>query len=206
MDVKRAKIPPVEGTARDRLVDAALEVFAEQGFEGARTRDIAARAGENLGLISYYFGNKEALWREAVGAAFAELGAELLAVAGTDDGETPAFERMLRRFVQFLVRRPAFMQLMNDESRRDGDRMRWLVDTHVEPFARAVTELAGADDAGAGIPAASLHYIVLGAAGLMFSQAPECRRLFGVDPFDPAVADAHADALVRIFSALAPPR
>lgn len=185
-------------TARARLVDAALEVFAERGFEGARTRDIATRAGENLGLISYYFGTKEALWREAVGVAFGELSDAVL-------GGEPTLEQLLRGLVGFMARRPAFMQLMNDESRRDGERMQWLVDHHVQPFAEAVTAtLATSTDtdavaALADVPPASLHYILLGAAGLIFSQAPECRRLYGVDPTDPDVAEAHADTLVRLF-------
>ena len=40
-----------DGT-RERILAAALEVFAERGFDGARTRDIAERAGANLGLIT----------------------------------------------------------------------------------------------------------------------------------------------------------
>jgi AcrR family transcriptional regulator len=47
---------PGAGGARERILAAALEVFAEQGFDGARTRDIAERAGANLGLLTYYFG------------------------------------------------------------------------------------------------------------------------------------------------------
>ena len=49
----------VEDGARERILAAALEVFAERGFDGARTREIADRAGANLGLIKYYFDGKE---------------------------------------------------------------------------------------------------------------------------------------------------
>ena len=49
------------------------------------------------------------------------------------------------------------------------------------------------------IPPASLHYIVLGAAGLVFSQAPECRYITGVDPTEPDFADRHADALIELL-------
>src|SRR5262249_59073029 len=58
---RRQAVP--EGPARERILHAALDVFAERGFEGARTREIAERAGANLGLGSYYFGGKERLWR-----------------------------------------------------------------------------------------------------------------------------------------------
>ena len=59
--------------ARERILDAALAAFAERGFDGATTRAIAAAAGVNLGLIPYYFADKQGLWREAVDRAFADL-------------------------------------------------------------------------------------------------------------------------------------
>ena len=51
---------------RQALVDAALVEFAAKGREGARVHDIAARAGVNKQLISYYFGGKEGLYRTLV--------------------------------------------------------------------------------------------------------------------------------------------
>jgi AcrR family transcriptional regulator len=202
---KPAALP--EGPARERILAAALEIFAERGFDGARTREIAERAGANLGLLTYYFGGKEPLWRAAVSHAFEELTREVGAViaqarseAGGD--ERTQLEQLLRGFVRFLARRPEFMRLMNDESRREGPRMRWLADHHVKPLAGAierVVERAQARGLVPAIPRVSLHYIVLGAAGLLFSQAPECRYVTGIDPTDEAVAEAHADALVRLL-------
>ncbi len=46
------------------LIEAALDVFAEKGYAGARIQDIADRAGLNKQLISYYFGGKSGLYRE----------------------------------------------------------------------------------------------------------------------------------------------
>jgi TetR/AcrR family transcriptional regulator, regulator of cefoperazone and chloramphenicol sensitivity len=48
---------------RERLVDAALDAFGLNGFDGASTRDIARRAGANLAAIPYHFGGKEGLHR-----------------------------------------------------------------------------------------------------------------------------------------------
>ncbi|MCC3767129.1 TetR/AcrR family transcriptional regulator [Streptomyces sp. UNOC14_S4] len=50
--------------SRALLLDAALEEFARHGLAGARVQDIAARAGVNKQLISYYFGGKDGLYRE----------------------------------------------------------------------------------------------------------------------------------------------
>jgi len=49
-----------------QILDAALEVFAEQGLAGARLDDIARRAGIAKGTIYLYFPNKEELFREVV--------------------------------------------------------------------------------------------------------------------------------------------
>lgn len=51
--------------ARNRLLQAALSLFAAKGFAKTCTREIAAAAGVNLAAISYYFGDKAGLYRAA---------------------------------------------------------------------------------------------------------------------------------------------
>jgi AcrR family transcriptional regulator len=55
-----------EDTAR-RILLAAIEVFAEEGYEGASTRSLASHAGVNAPAIQYYFGSKEGLYRAVIG-------------------------------------------------------------------------------------------------------------------------------------------
>jgi len=50
--------------ARDRLRQAAIEVFSQKGFNRASTREICQRAGVNGAAINYYFGDKISLYRE----------------------------------------------------------------------------------------------------------------------------------------------
>ncbi len=194
--------------ARERILAAALQVFAERGFDGARTREIAERAGANLGLIKYYFEGKERLWKAAVTRAFDELRADFVAALPAradraDDDPLRWLEGAVRQLVRFMARRPEFMRLMNDEAKRDGRRMRWLADRFVRPMTDALAaHLERAQAAGlvpAGSPV-SLRYIVLGAAGLVFSQAPECRYVSGVDPTTPEFAERHADTLVALLT------
>ena len=52
---------PEDLTARARIRDAALRLFAERGIGAATIRDIAAAAGVSSGLVRHHFGSKEAL-------------------------------------------------------------------------------------------------------------------------------------------------
>jgi AcrR family transcriptional regulator len=55
---------------RGRLLDTALEVFAESGYRNAKVADICRRAGTNLAAVNYYFGDKANLYVEAWQHAF----------------------------------------------------------------------------------------------------------------------------------------
>ncbi|MFI5771311.1 TetR/AcrR family transcriptional regulator [Streptomyces sp. NPDC051658] len=65
-------VPPSEERRRDaaatrrRLLEAARDLFAERGYEGATVRSIAARAGVNQALLFRYFGSKRGLLTEVV--------------------------------------------------------------------------------------------------------------------------------------------
>ena len=50
--------------AREKILAAAVQEFGAKGYAGARTAGIAARAGVNQQLISYYFGGKQGLLAE----------------------------------------------------------------------------------------------------------------------------------------------
>lgn len=59
------KPAPVGADRRQLILEAALDVFGEQGFEGATTKEIAARADVTHGLIYFYFASKEDLFQAA---------------------------------------------------------------------------------------------------------------------------------------------
>lgn len=53
-------------TTRDRIVEAAGQIFAERGFDATTVRDICQRAEANIAAVNYYFGDKQRLYVEAV--------------------------------------------------------------------------------------------------------------------------------------------
>jgi AcrR family transcriptional regulator len=60
--------------ARARLIDAAIKLFADKGYEGTSVRDLATAAGVNVAAVSYHFGSKDELYHEALRACLAPCG------------------------------------------------------------------------------------------------------------------------------------
>jgi AcrR family transcriptional regulator len=190
---------------RERILEAALAAFAEKGFDGATTREIANRAGVQLGLIQYHFGGKQKLWQEAVDRSFEEIGKGLDEAEGAVDGEDALARTRaaIRAHVHYVARHPEFVRLMHDEGKRRGPRMRWIVDRHVKlMFARMEPMIRRLQEAGR-LPAdiEPLHFVygLIGAIDVVFHQAEECRRVTGADPTDPDFIDQHARAVEHML-------
>jgi AcrR family transcriptional regulator len=98
---------------RQRLIEVAVEVFSDLGFEAASTRTIVERAQANLVSIPYYFGSKLGLYHAAaeyIGSNIAdrfrpacERARQGLLDGGLDHDKT------LRKFTEFIVE---FAQIM----------------------------------------------------------------------------------------------
>ena len=194
-----------DASTREHILQTALDSFSLHGFEGSSTRSIAAAAGVNQGLIPYYFGTKQALWREAVDRAFEELHASVGDFFGASEAKPSRNDvaYLVRRYVEFVAAHPEFVLMMNEEGKRQGPRMRWIVDRHVKPLFEGLTsffEEAGSEMRVPGhVDPVHINYIFIGAVAAIFHQTPECRRVAGYDPMLPALIEAHADALVHLF-------
>jgi AcrR family transcriptional regulator len=102
-------------TARARIRDAAIDLFAERGFGQATVRDIAQAAGVSSGLLRHHFGSKDGL-REACDeyamARTAELRAAMLQDGRLSDhafmgAVQPVAMRLQRYLVRSLVDNPS---------------------------------------------------------------------------------------------------
>lgn len=189
---------------RARILDAAVDLFSEQSFDGATTREIATRAGVTQPLLNYHYRSKDDLWRAAVDSLFARLRASMDArsegLRGVD--EVTAAKLRIREFVTFSARNPELHRIISQECKSDGPRMDYLVDHHVRPLYDATVSLFEHLVAEGQVPPiapAHLYYILTGAGPNMFVLGPECRRLSGLDPESDEVIDAHADAVCALL-------
>ena len=186
---------------RDRIETAALEVFAERGFDGASTGEIARRAGVTQQLVIYHYETKLALWKAAVDRVFtrirdrSERGLEGL--EGVDDATR--VRRFVREFVLFSAEVPELARFMMHEGDRRSPRLEWLVERHIRPqFEPIVDAIANAQADGhvrRGDPA-HVFALVLGSAA-MLAQRAQSSMLTGRDMNTPEEVEAYADLVVR---------
>ena len=82
-----ARKPVLEGGKKDELIDAALALFFENGYENTSIRMIANRVGCEVGLFYYYFKNKDEAFSLAMDRFFSRYEGrmeELVSRAGRD--------------------------------------------------------------------------------------------------------------------------
>lgn len=94
-------------TTRDRILDEAVRLFAQHGFEGTSMRNITQAAGVNLASVNYHFGSKTGLLREAMRRRIEPVNAErvrrLDAAIAAAGGGTPSLETIIDAFIRPAV-------------------------------------------------------------------------------------------------------
>jgi AcrR family transcriptional regulator len=99
-----------------RILQVAERLFAEKGFDGTSIRDIAAEAGANISMISYYFGSKENLMVEIIRSRISES-IRLLDEVMADDSLLPVqkIETFVGRFIQNKIEHACFSRILMAE-------------------------------------------------------------------------------------------
>jgi TetR/AcrR family transcriptional regulator len=108
---------------RAAILSAALEEFSREGASGARTDEIARRAGVNKALIYYYFKDKEGLYAAALEQVFSGLHERVMAILNRSD--LPPRDKLLQ-YVQshfdYIASQPVYPHLVQREFMRTPGR------------------------------------------------------------------------------------
>jgi AcrR family transcriptional regulator len=188
---------------RERLIEAARGLFAQDGFDGASVRDITARAQANLGAITYHFGSKEALYH-AVIERFATPLADRLAAISAEP--RPPLERLataMWTFMDHIWSHPEMPRLILRELASDRplpDPVARVIRRNMESFSRIVTE----GQADGSIRAGEPHLMAMSIAGqpLFLAIAGRAiRQAIGTDPGDPAIRTLIAEHVITNMKA-----
>ncbi len=188
---------------RERLIEAAREAFAQDGFDAASVRDITARAHANLGAITYHFGSKEALYH-AVIERFATPLANRIAEISAEAG--PPLERLataMWTFMDHIWKHPEMPRLILRELASDRPLpapVAGVIRRNMESFSRMVIEGQADGTIRPGEP----HLMAMSIAGqpLFLALASRAiRQAIGTDPGDPAIRSLIAEHVIANMKA-----
>lgn len=189
---------------QQKLLNAAIEAFAENGFKGTSTRDIAERAGVHHPLITYHFKNKEQLWRAAADKVFAEFRQSLTASYESSVEECPKtrMASLIRAYIHYAKSQPAMHKVLVQEAHFPNPRLDWLIQTHLKPFFEAtfamIEELQALGVAPPGDPKLLFNMIRLCSGGLL-ALGNELKKSSDIDVESSDTLDAISEMIVRIF-------
>jgi TetR/AcrR family transcriptional regulator len=181
--------------SKQLLLDAAVAEFGAHGFGGARVSEIAARAGVNKQLISYYFGGKVGLYRAVAERWRADEpaideGAESLGeVVGAYARTSIAQPDLLRLLVREAVDR--------NTSELDPEGQRARFQAMIDDFRRRQSDGELATDLDAAYTGLALFG--LAAAPVVF---PQIARALGLDPDSEEFATKYAAETARLVAHL----
>jgi len=201
-----ARVPKQQRSSetQHKIINAALAVFAERGYEGASMRLVAERAGVVHPVVVYHFPTKEDLWVSAVHEGLSRFMDRLLPNLEALEGLDPAIRLSLifQDFTRFSAQNPELLSIMIDANRRGGPKLARVVDDKLRPTYERLRELVVEAQRAGAMPAgdpALVYYALIAVAATLFSLTTEFKALTGRDPLDPEVVEAQANLLVRLF-------
>lgn len=194
-------------SVKQRIIDAAGDVFGRMGFKAATIREICRAAGVNVASINYHFGSKKELYRTVVTDLLARTFSRYPVDEGIDAQSSP--EARLRAFVHGALRRllspdglsgyPGKGQLIAKEMADPSPFLDDLVDEFIRPTAAVLSAII-AEILGPQAPMQIVLRCQISVIGQCFHYAlarPIVSRLAAVDFSDAAIMDALTDHITR---------
>ncbi|MGE5488721.1 MAG: TetR/AcrR family transcriptional regulator [bacterium] len=135
------KTTPQAGT-KDRILDAAEELFAERGFRETSLRHITSRARVNLAAVNYHFKSKDALIQAVLARRIGPINEARLAMLDRFEAEARGgpvpLEKVLRALIEPLVKDgkavpPSFKRLFGRAYGEPGELFTEIVKHHFGP-------------------------------------------------------------------------
>ncbi|MCX7973785.1 MAG: TetR/AcrR family transcriptional regulator [Candidatus Aminicenantes bacterium] len=119
--------------SKEKIIRAAITVFAAKGKHGATMDEIAANAGLNKAMVYYYFSNKDNLFRQALVYIFTQIFKQVLGRLSQkrrkDGDPVTELEQLLRRHFRFIANHPIWARLIFYSLINEENDLKWAVET-----------------------------------------------------------------------------
>ncbi len=107
---RKAGRPSEKIDAREKLIEQARELFTVMAYDKVSTRLIANRAGVNVAMIRYYFGNKEGLFETMLRETMAPMQIQMQQLLS--DSSQRNFLEIMRTYYREMIKVPQFPRLI----------------------------------------------------------------------------------------------
>lgn len=199
---------------RARILAAAIQEFTRYGVSGARGERIAQRARSSERMVYYYFGSKEALYREALETVYVELRQAERSLQLDDLPPTKALSTFCRFVWRYYHEHPEFIGLVNAENLqrarqlRRSTRLRELVSPVVEILGRLLDRGVADGSFRADIDAAELYVAIASLGYFYLSNSHTLSAVLGRGMLERARLEKHwqsSETMVLRFVCNEPP-
>lgn len=195
-------------TTRERILDAAEQVFAEKGLGAAPVRDIAARVGLNPASLYNHFAGKEELYEAVLERGLTpvlEMLSDLMSGKRTRDREEKAIDRVVLHFAAS----PNLAKLIHYETLAGGERLARIAGRWFEPVYQRGIEVLHASRAAELWTEEEIPLLLLAFQNLIvgyFAMVPLVQQVFGFDPVSREGVERQTAFLHKVAFLLVPPR
>ena len=166
------------------ILDAAEEVFAEKGYDGATLRDVAARVGIRIPSLYNHFDGKEALYEAVLERGIGPVLVALSEFAATDDDRHRDPGVLVERMMQLLSSRPNLPRLVLHETLSGGRHLTAMLQDWLGPLLASAQQMVESGPAAARWEKDQVPNLVLAMYHMVvgyFAIAPLYRDLNQVD-------------------------
>ena len=109
MSLKKQAPKHHKNNSREQILEAAVALFARQGFDRTGMRELAREAGVNLAMINYFFGSKKQLLTEILDIFFSGYFEVVTLGLSGDDRVSVKVERFIGQAMAFFEKKQDFL-------------------------------------------------------------------------------------------------
>lgn len=140
---------PDELQTEEQILEAAKQVFQEQGFAGARMQEIADRAEINKSMLHYYFRSKDKLFQQVFQDSISQFFPEIFQVLNADLALVPKIEKLVETYYNMFQRQPHLPRFIIHEMNQHPDRFKdFITSLEMEIPAKFVKQIQAEIEAG----------------------------------------------------------
>lgn len=168
-------------TTKEKIRLAAIDVFRRQGFDGARTRDIADTAGINIATLHYHYSSKDDLYDLVAGEAMQEFASIYKSIFVLELPLRDKVRRFVNEYTDLCIRHPDLPTFCLSESNRNPQRWSKYVDYRIanQVMEQQLKEMAAAGE----IRSISTQVFINALVGLTifpFMNMPSIKHVIGM--------------------------